>query len=123
MPDPLCHLEVQVHDAARAAAFYAKVFGWSFTRESAHYSWIGTGGPLTAGLAEVGSDQPVRIVSFVQVDDARRSSEAARAAGGAVIRDVTEVPEHGRYALVQDPEGNVIGVWEKPPHGPSERPA
>ena len=113
MPDPFCHVEIQVRDLERAETFYRDVFGWSFTKESAHYEWIQTGGPITAGLLQVKRSQPSGIWTFVEVADAAKTSEAVRAAGGKVVQEARDVPGHGRYALIEDPEENLIGIWEK----------
>jgi hypothetical protein len=35
-----------------------------------------------------------------------------QAAGGSVLKEKSEVPGMGRFAVIADPQGGVIGVWE-----------
>jgi predicted enzyme related to lactoylglutathione lyase len=48
----------------------------------------------------------------VLVDDLKASTEAAKANGGTVMRDITEVPGMGSLSIISDPTGAVLGLWQ-----------
>ena len=49
-------------------------------------------------------------VLVIAVDDADAAVEKARKSGGALVGEILDIPNVGRYARVKDTEGNVIGV-------------
>jgi predicted enzyme related to lactoylglutathione lyase len=44
------------------------------------------------------------------VDDADATVEKVKKSGGRLVGEILDIPNVGRYARVQDTEGNVIGV-------------
>ncbi len=50
--------------------------------------------------------------SYIAVDDIDAVCERAAALGGDIIMDPMDVMEAGRMALIQDPEGAVMALWE-----------
>lgn len=106
--------EIPVTDLARAAAFYRSVFGWPMEEMQmggetvAPFGQGGIGGNLVVGPAGTGTGNVVHLV----VPDALETALArAEAAGGRAEGQVTRIPP-GRYILVQDPDGNRIGLFE-----------
>jgi predicted enzyme related to lactoylglutathione lyase len=66
-------------------------------------------GPMFEGM-------PEHWFSYVAVDDVDKRIKAARAAGGAVMREAWDVPGVGRIAIVQAPGGATQG-WMVPAPG------
>jgi predicted enzyme related to lactoylglutathione lyase len=116
--------EIYVDDMTRARAFYETVFGKTLERISAESSeappglqmWAFTGDPNAGGAAGSLVQMPgfkaggnSVIVYFSCVDCA---VEAARAAanGGRIFKDKFSIGQYGHIALVQDTEGNMIGL-------------
>jgi predicted enzyme related to lactoylglutathione lyase len=114
MPDPICHVELQVNDLPRCKAFYAAAFGWQARPATADYEWLETGGAVTGGIMAGKADRPRGLTVFVAVTDVDAALARVRAAGGQVLEGPRPVPGHGRYALVTDPDGNRLGVWQRP---------
>lgn len=121
--NPIGWFEIYVQDMPRAIAFYEAVFDgqltaltnpssesfpgmemWAFPSSMESY---GASGALVhmPGLPSGGST----LVYFSCEDCA---VEAARAAahGGKVFREKTSLGEHGFMALVEDTEGNMVGL-------------
>lgn len=53
------------------------------------------------------ASSPVLVIA---VDDADATVEKVKKAGGKLVGEIMDIPNVGRYARVQDTEGNVIGV-------------
>ena len=113
MAEPICHVELQVADVARCRAFYAAAFGWTARPATADYEWLDLGGPVTGGLMARKPDRPAGLTVFLAVTDLDAALARVCAAGGTVAQAPKVVAGHGRYALVLDPEGNRLGLWER----------
>ena len=117
------HFEIHATDVAHAKAFYAGLFGWTFTpmegAEDAQYHLIDGphfGNGLTAGIMmrmgpapEAGS--PVRggTMTF-EVSDCDERYAWALANGGSEALSPADYPGVGRCAYVEDGEGNIVGM-------------
>ena len=108
--------EVPVSDLDRAVKFYSTVFGWKMTIETAGTERVarfgdgpdGAGGHLYAGVPSDGSGPTVHIAIPDRLEDAvQRAWEAGGTVNGLPVR----IPP-GRFAYVQDPDGNPIGLFE-----------
>jgi Predicted enzyme related to lactoylglutathione lyase len=51
-------------------------------------------------------------LSYVSVESADRSAARASELGGTVLAPAFDVMEAGRMAVIQDPTGGVLAVWE-----------
>lgn len=129
MPQPVVHFEIPADNPERLGRFYTDLFGWRVEK------WPG---PLdywllytrTPGAAAIDGgmyrrelpDQ--RPLNYVHVASAADFAERARLLGGRVILPRTQVPGVGYVAILADPEGNPIGLYETR-HAPAavERPA
>ena len=124
--DRVCHFEIPFSDKSRATAFYRQVFGWQVSDAPGDmpYTFVTTtptderGNPTTPGGINGGmvprgegggSGSPVVVI---EVPSCEQRVGEVEAAGGACITGPTEIPGMGIYAHVEDPEGNVIGLWQ-----------
>ena len=119
----MAHFEIHVNDTARAQAFYADLFGWTYApmalAEDAEYHLItgpGIGGDLTVGMMKrmggaPDKGAPIRggTMTF-EVDDCDAKYALALANGGAEALPPMDYPGIGRCAYVEDGEGNVVGM-------------
>ena len=119
------HFEIHASDVERAKAFYAGLFGWSFTpmagAEEVGYHLIegdeiGMEMAVTGGLMRrLGESpapgSPIRggTMTFA-VEDCDASYAWALANGGAEALPPADYPGIGRAAYVEDGEGNVVGM-------------
>jgi uncharacterized protein len=120
------HFEIPVDDLDAASRFYADVFGWKLepfgdvgyvlaaTTPTGPDGRPTQPGAINGALMQRASDAPapVPVIGVDSVEDALSRIEAA---GGAVVRPKTEIPNMGWYAYARDPQGTVIGLWESMP--------
>lgn len=109
-------------DLSDAMAFYSGLFGWEFEdsgEEMNHYRMITSNGALVGGGMDTtgipgpdGGPLPSSWSVFLAVEDVDARAEKARAAGGSLLMPVADAGAAGRYAMVQDPSGAVIGLWQ-----------
>lgn len=72
-----------------------------------------TGKGINGGLvlkSEAATDKPVMYVDVSDIEAALKTIEAA---GGKTVEGKTAMGEWGFYAIVNDPEGNTIGLYQK----------
>lgn len=116
--NPVGWFEIPVTDIMRATKFYESSFDVKLkfmeTQDSKmamfpmHDGAQGASGSLvqTPGYKPV-YDGPVIYFSVKSIDEALSKIQQA---GGKVMQDKTDIGEHGMYALIQDGEGNRIGL-------------
>jgi uncharacterized protein len=119
-PGQFCWLDLAASDAAGAQAFYGNLFGWTFEPQRAN------GGFFTRLLLsgrDIGSmyelrrlqlDQgvPSHWTPYVRVTEVEDAARRAISSGGRVVVLPFTVSGVARIALVQDPVGALIGLWE-----------
>jgi hypothetical protein len=120
MANPFVYVELQTPDLGRAKEFYASLFGWQIedvgTSPRQPYAMIrpgaGTGGGI---MQQPASDGPSQWTAYVSVDDIRAATEQARALGADVLTEPTEMKNTGWLAIIRDPAGAVLGLWQDNP--------
>jgi predicted enzyme related to lactoylglutathione lyase len=104
-------------DTGRSRAFYCELFGWTAgepAEEFGGYFNYAKDGVLVAGCMAATPGAPVSDVWSVYLasDDAIKTVDAATANGGQVIVAPMEVADLGTMAVVIDPGGAAIGLWQ-----------
>jgi len=102
--------DLLTHDAEAARQFYGTLFGWSFegSEEAPGRYWDITregqviGSVFAADPDEL--DSPLWLVS-ISVPDVDGWVLRASSLGAAITVQPTDLPNRGRYAVVQDPQG------------------
>ncbi|MEM7095908.1 MAG: VOC family protein [Actinomycetota bacterium] len=98
-----------------AASFYAGLFGWTtFNDGETPYTIFQSQDQPVAGamaLPETGDIAPVWTI-YVNVADADATCAAASKAGGTVMQPAFDIPGGGRIAVIADPSGAAIGLFE-----------
>jgi uncharacterized protein len=110
----ITHLEIPADDVERAKRFYGAVAGWEFGEMDGFpgYFLFRTGEQSGGGLGRRGESVGNVVRVYISVDRLEDGIAAAEANGGTVTAPPSEVPGQGRYAVVNDPEGNEIALWE-----------
>jgi predicted enzyme related to lactoylglutathione lyase len=114
------HFEIPADDVSRAKAFYAGVFGWTFTEWDADNLMISPGGD-EGEVGVIGGDihrreRPEAPTVVITVDAIEDALEQVEKAGGRRDGEIQELDETSRYAYFIDPEGNRIGVYDSTSH-------
>lgn len=111
------HIELATDDPKKAQKFYGGLFGWSFEDipplgTCLPYTMIQPGAGPTGGiLSKPQPEIPTAWMPYVQVEQMESDLEKTKALGGEVLMPVTEFPG-GRFAVIKDPTGGVIGLLD-----------
>jgi predicted enzyme related to lactoylglutathione lyase len=116
-PGTPCWVDLASPDLDASRAFYGALFGWeaqvSPDPAAGGYTIFTLRGSAVAGLGpQFDPAQPPAWNTYVAVDDADKTAEAVRAAGGRVLAAPMDVFDMGRLAVFQDPAGAAISVWQ-----------
>jgi predicted enzyme related to lactoylglutathione lyase len=110
--------ELTTSDPEAATSFYGEVFGWS-----AHGMDMGEMGTYTifrrAGDVDVagcmrtpeGMEAPPHWLAYIGVDDIDATTARAKELGATIYVEPTDIPNVGRFSIVQDPAGAVFGLF------------
>lgn len=116
-------------DPASAKEFYGELFGWTYadmpTPMGVDYTQCSKDGKLVAGLGPLPPDMAAAGVpstwnSYVIVSDADAACSRATVAGGQVVMPAMDVMDQGRMAMLADPSGAVVGLWQPGTHQGAE---
>jgi uncharacterized protein len=117
MANPFVHVELMSTDAGAAKSFYGKLFDWKMEDMPMDggqtYTLInvveGTGGGLMQNPIP---NAPSSWLAYVLVDDVKKAADKAKSLGATVMKDKTEVKGMGFFAIITDPTGAMLGLWE-----------
>jgi uncharacterized protein len=102
-------------DIGKAIEFYSGLFGWEIEQggpETGGYSIAMLRGKPVAGLGPQMNPGPPYWTTYIQVSSTDETLEKAKAAGGKVLMEPMDVMDAGRMAVISDPIGAVISVWQ-----------
>jgi predicted enzyme related to lactoylglutathione lyase len=112
--------ELATSDAAAAKGFYAGLFGWDYDERpipgGGAYVMALRDGHHVAALFQTDQQQPPHWNNYVTVDSADAAATRAQELGATVVAPPFDVMDAGRMAVVQDPTGGVLSVWEAREH-------
>ena len=112
--------DLATSDAEAAKGFYTALFGWTGEtagEEAGFYTVLSKDGKPAAALFPVGPDQgSPRWNTYVTVADLDAAVDKVEPAGGVVIAPPFDVFDAGRMAVVSDPTGAVVSLWEARTH-------
>jgi uncharacterized protein len=113
-PGTFSWAELATSDADAAKSFYTALFRWDYDDapmgEGQVYSIALRDGARVAALFS--SDQPPHWNCFVTVEAADDTAGRAAELGGTVIAEPFDVMDLGRMAVIGDPTGAALCLWE-----------
>ena len=118
-------IDLSTTDTDAAQEFYGGLFNWSFesnpTPGGGKYIMASLNGKNTAGIMQQAPQQaemgiPPFWNTYISVDDVNASVAKVEAAGGTVMMPPMEVMDSGKMAVVVDPSGAVVGMWQAKEH-------
>ena len=112
-----CWIDLFSSDTERAKDFYGQLFGWTTLDPGPEYGGyfiFQKDGKAVAGCMGNDGEQeyPDTWTVYLRSDDADRTVEAAKANGGTVVVEPMDVTQNARFAMVADPGGATIGIWQ-----------
>jgi predicted enzyme related to lactoylglutathione lyase len=117
MGNPFVHVELATTDVKTAKEFYGSLFDWKLED-------VDMGGGMTYTMIKVGDGtgggmmkhpmpgQPSIWIAYILVDNVKATTAKAKSMGATIIRDVSDVPGMGSFAIVMDPTGAAIAFWQ-----------
>ncbi len=119
-PGTFCWADLGTTDADAAKAFYTKVFGWEAVDapagDAGTYTTFRLDGRDVAALYEMGEQERGRLPphwsSYVSVEDVDAAVAKARELGGEVMAEPLDVMDAGRMAVLRDPTGALLHLWQ-----------
>ncbi|HEY5183317.1 MAG TPA: VOC family protein, partial [Actinomycetes bacterium] len=118
-------VDLTTTDVEGARAFYTELFGWTSqdlpTPMGPAYTMFSKDEKLVAGMtpqqpALAAAGVPSLWSSYVLVEDVDAVLATVEPSGGAVVMPAMDVMDQGRMAMVSDPSGAVVGLWQPEKH-------
>lgn len=115
-----CWLDLAATDARRAEAFYGALFGWVARTEEANggiFTRLQLGGEDVGSLYQLQRSHlehgvPSHWTPYVRVDDIEAATRRVVALDGKVMVRPFDVAARARIALIVDPGGALLGLWQ-----------
>ena len=122
-PGTFCWTDMGTTDADAATSFYTELFGWTYTDigEAGGYRMLAKDGKTVCALYQQTADRlqagwTPNWLQYVSVVDIAASAATASELGGEVIVDPFDVAEEGTTAIVTDPTGGTLALWQPKNH-------
>ena len=121
----IAFFQIPADNVDRARHFYHSLLGWKIgptktpmdpaMQASMQFQDIVTG-DVKEGVMNMGllykRQMTEPIINFVTVDDIDRILKNVEKLGGRIMRPKEEIKTVGLVAIIQDSEGNAIGLWK-----------
>ena len=126
-PGAPCWVDLETTDQAAAKAFYGELFGWSWAdmpmdeAGQQRYSMASIDGSFAAAIYTQQDEQrqmgiPPHWNVHLTVDDADATAARVSALGGKLLMEPFDVFESGRMAVLSDPTGAAVALWQPRNH-------
>ena len=114
--------ELLTPDTDAAKKFYSSFTGWGTQAFDKDYTMWTTAGAPFAGLYRLGPELrqqgvPPNWMAYVESSNVDETVRLATTLGGKVTVPASDIPNVGRFAVLQDPQGATFGVYKA--SGPS----
>ena len=117
--------DLMTSDVAGAKRFYPALFGWKteefkFGDPNQPYTMWSSGGQTLGGVMKLSAEQagmgiPPNWLCSVEVNSVDSTAQQAKSLGGQVVVGPLDIPNTGRYAVLQDPQGGAIAIYTPTP--------
>ncbi|UCC79046.1 MAG: VOC family protein [Candidatus Zixiibacteriota bacterium] len=109
--------ELVARDMQGAEKFYTGLLGWKAVKSDMpgmKYTVFKTGDRDSGGLMEMPPDVPKEVpahwMAYITVDDVDAAAEKTKELGGQLLHGPQDVPDVGRFCIIQDPAGAVVSL-------------
>ncbi len=112
-----CWFELATKNGEEAVKFYGEVFGWTASGSDmggfTYYEWKNGDSSIGGMMPMVGDEWqgiPPHWMVYFAVADCDATAEKVKELGGKVCVPPTDIPNVGRFSVVNDPQGAVFSV-------------
>jgi predicted enzyme related to lactoylglutathione lyase len=113
-PGAFCWNELDTRDTGKALDFYTALFGWKAKPSKDYTEFTAPGASHPMGgmmqIAEEWGPVPPNWLTYFAVSDADGTVARAQKLGGKVFMPPTDIPNTGRFAILQDPQGAIFAI-------------
>ena len=119
-------VELSTTDPEGAKSFYSSLFGWKAEDmpagdTGATYTMCKIDGKYVSAIQQIFEEMraqgvPPHWMSYVTVDDVDMSADKVPSLGGTVVVPPFDVMDVGRMAVIQDPTGATLSLWQAKDH-------
>lgn len=116
-----CWNELMTRDPEAAGKFYSELIGWNPTDSGMpgmDYTLMKVGDKDAGGMmkmpAEVPAQVPSHWMAYITVDDVDGCAKKVSELGGQVVVPPQDIPNVGRFCVIQDPTGATVGLMTFP---------
>jgi predicted enzyme related to lactoylglutathione lyase len=110
MGNPVVHFEIGCRDSKKTQEFYSNLFDWKLDAMGPAVM-INTGEAVAGHITALGHEPHHYTIFYVKVDDVQACLDKAKALGGKMLVPPVDIPT-GKFAWMQDPEGNTVGLFK-----------
>jgi predicted enzyme related to lactoylglutathione lyase len=112
-----CWADLWTSDVERASRFYGQLFDWEAQAPSAefegYFMFTRNGIPVAGGMGDIGDMRANNSwKAYLATDDIAKVLEVAAGNGARVVAPSMPVADLGTQAILVDPGGATIGVWQ-----------
>lgn len=132
-PGNICWTELHSKDVEAAKKFYSELLGWTLSKSAAtqvdpnsectgsgmEYTEFKVGDRSIGGMFQMGEeygDAPSHWMSYVAVTDVDESAKRVEELGGKLRVPPMDIPNVGRFCIIDDPTGATIALITLRPH-------
>ena len=111
-----CWHELSSPDVAKSRQFYGDLFGWTYSEmdmgPAGTYTLARQGDRDVGGIMkhDASTGAPPCWLAYATSPDVDKLAERAGKMGGKVIAPPMDIPNVGRFTIVADPQGGVLGA-------------
>jgi predicted enzyme related to lactoylglutathione lyase len=115
-----CWIDLMTSDTQRSRRFYGQLFGWAAEQPAqefgGYFNFRKDGVPVAGCMPSQSPEMPDVWSVYLATEDARKAVDAATDHRGQIIVDAMDVADLGTMAVVTDPGGAAIGIWQPGRH-------
>jgi len=111
--------ELMTDDPEASADFYSGLFGWTAETmdmgQGREYTFFKLGDRPAGGMMQLPPEargMSPSWMAYVTVEDLSAAVARAKELGAEICKDITIVPGMGSLAIINDPQGAMLGLWE-----------
>jgi len=112
-----CWVDLLTSDPDESRTFYSELFGWTAEEPNpqfgGYWNFFKDDVHIAGGMRNDGSSGQSDLWSvYLETDDAQATLDAAASNGGQVVVPAMAVSDLGTMAMIIDPGGAAIGMWQ-----------